>query len=214
MLWILLAAQLSNSPAGSHLTDVRELFSYNDFPAYLSHSGEMSRTVYTRTTIRDDGTLQDCAVEISSGDPKLDAYTCALIVKRGKFPAGRARDGTALYSVLRFPVNWTITTGFPSHEEMLRPIIPDLELSVDRLPKGAKKLVDLTLENEVDEKGHIVLCAELPPSRGDQHQRFSELVAVACENSVKTLSLRPARDRNGIPTRSIQTTTVRFAIKR
>jgi hypothetical protein len=213
MLWILLAAQLSGL-SSSHPTDVRGLFSYNDFPAYLSHIGDLSRTVYTRTTIRDDGTLQDCSVELSSGDPKLDAYTCALIVKRGKFLAGRAGDGTALYTVLRFPVNWTITSSFPSREERWRAIIPDLELSVDRLPKGAKKLVDLTLENEVDDKGRIVACGELPPLRADQHQHFSELAPIACQNAVKTLSLRPPRDRNGAPTRSIQTTTVRFAIKR
>jgi len=176
-------------------------------PAYLLRGGDMSRTVYTRTTIRDDGKLQSCEAEISSGDPKLDAYTCAIIVKRGKFFPGKGRDGAVIYTVLRFPVNWTITGANPPRVE--RPIVPDLDLSVNRLPKRAGKLIALALETEVDDQGHIVTCAELPPMKGDRHPHFPELVPTVCQQAVKSLTLRPPQDRSGRATRSIQTVSVR-----
>src|SRR3954453_8408274 len=108
MFWIMFAAQMSAAaPISSHVPDVRYLFSYQDVPDYLIGSGEVRRIVYTRTTVRDNGSVQNCVTELPSGDTKLDAYTCALILKRAKFAPAKWIDGTPAYSVLRFPVSWT-----------------------------------------------------------------------------------------------------------
>jgi hypothetical protein len=213
MLWMMLAAQLSAPPhVSNHVPDVRALFSYTDVPDYLVRLGEVSRTVYTRTTVRDDGSVQNCVAEVTSGDTKLDAYTCTLIVKRAKFVAATWVDGTPVYSVLRFPVNWTVTESIPPDEDRLKAVVPDLELSVSQLPKGAPRIVDVTIEVTADRDGRIVSCAELPPNKRDPHPHFADLVPIACEQAEKSLSLSPPLDGSGKPTRSVQTASVRLML--
>src|SRR5438270_10263019 len=136
MFWIIFAAQMSApAPISSHVPDIRALFSYQDVPDYLIRSEEVRRTVYTRTTVRADGSIQNCVSEVPSGDAKLDAYTCALIVRRAKFAPAKWIDGTPAYGVLRFPVSWSVTESIPADEDVLKSVDPDLELSVNQLPK-------------------------------------------------------------------------------
>lgn len=211
MIWMILAAQsTAQIPVSQPLSDVRSLFSVQDFPDYLLHSGEVMRTVYTRTTIGDDGTAKGCSIELSSGDAKLDAYTCAIIIKRGRFAPAKWVDGSPAYSVLRFPVTWTVTTSVPSDEERLRAVTPDLELSVNQLPKSAHKFVDMTLELAVDETGHIVSCSEMPRAAGDPRQQFPSLVSLVCGAATKGLTLRPPIGTSGKPMRSMQTASVQL----
>lgn len=206
MLWIVLAAQLSAPVAiDAHLSDVRGLFSYEDVPDYLVRAGEVSRTVYTRTTVRDDGSLENCAIEVSSGDTKLDAYTCALIARRAKLHPVKWIDGTPAFSVLRFPISWTVTDSIPSDEDRLKAIVPDIQMSVNRLPDGAPKILGITLEVRADEKGQIVSCGELPVSKNNRSRRFPQLVPMVCEQATKSLLLRPPLDPSGKPLRSVQT---------
>ena len=213
MLWILVAAQVSAViPVSNRLSDVRSLFSYDDVPDYLVRLGEVSRTVYTRTTIRDDGSVQGCAAEESSGDATLDRYTCAIILKRGKFVAAKWTDGSPAYSVLRFPVTYTVTESIRSAEQRLKAVPSDLELSVDRLPKGARKVVDITLEVGVNETGHIVSCSELPRAANDPQRHFPTLIPIACEQATKQLTLQPPLDPSGKPLRSVQTASVRLML--
>src|SRR5947209_4490458 len=127
MLWLALAALFSlPMPVGVPLPDIRAVFSADDFPEYLERAGG-AWIVHTRTTVRPDGTIQSCATELSSGDSKLDAYTCALIVKRAKFLPARWTDGSPVYGVIRVPVVWVV--GSVPDEAMLKSISPDLELS-------------------------------------------------------------------------------------
>lgn len=213
MLWIMFAAQMSAViPANNHVSDIRALFTYNDVPDYLLRLSEVSRTVYTRTTVRDDGSVQRCVAEQSSGDAMLDGYTCAIIVKRGKFAAAKWTDGSPAYSVLRFPVTYTVTESIPSEEQRLRAVQDDLELSVNQLPKGARKIVDITLEVGVDETGHIVSCGELPPAAGDPRLHFPILIPIACEQATKNLTLQPPLDPSGKPLRSVQTASVQMTL--
>ena len=114
MFWIALAAQMSLPlQIGTHYPDVRGVFSVDDFPGdFHGHNG--SRVVYTRTTVRPDGGIDSCRVEVSSGDKKLDAYTCAIIMKRAKFEPAKWIDGSPAYGVIRVPVSWTITDTIPT----------------------------------------------------------------------------------------------------
>jgi hypothetical protein len=171
-----------------------------------------SRIVYTRTTVRPDGSIQDCTAEVTSGDRKLDAYTCALIIKRARFLPAKWTDGSPAYGVIRVPVSWIIANGPPSNEDILRATVPDLELSVARLPKGAHKIAGVTLETAVDGKGRLVSCAEYPVRAPDDRGHFPELVSIACEQAMKSLSLHPPVDRPGKPSRSVQTVSVHFKL--
>src|SRR5579875_2069435 len=99
MLWMLVAAQLAMpTPLGLPVPDVRALFSFDDMPAYVQSAG-ITRFVATRTTVRADGTVQDCTAERGSGDPNLDRYTCAITVKRARFVPAKWIDGSSSYAV-------------------------------------------------------------------------------------------------------------------
>jgi hypothetical protein len=194
--------------------DVRAVFSADDFPSYLLSGGPpVAETVYTRTTVRPDGTIQDCSAEGSSGDVRLDGYTCAIIVKRAKFTPARWDDGAAVYGVIRVPVSWHAGYGVPSDQEMLKAIIPDLDISVNRLPNGAPSIVGVSLEIEADESGKPLMCAEQPRvPKADSKKHYPELVPIACQQVMAQLTVIPPVDASGKRVRSVQAVSVHFKL--
>jgi hypothetical protein len=212
MLWLALAAQMSLPVANAHGSDVRGVFSVNDFPAYVQKAG-VSRTVYTRTTVRSDGTVQGCVAEGKSGDPKLDAYTCGLIVRRAKFSPASWIDGSPAYGVLRVPVSWIVTYRPQSYEQTLQSSIPDLEVTVSRLPAGAHQIAQANVEVAADEAGHPVACAEdLPTGKTVDEHHLPELVPIACDQVMKTYTVMPVTDDSGKAVRSVQNVFVHFKL--
>ena len=213
MFLLALAAQFSlPTLTNTRVPDVRALFTFDDVPAFLLSQGTVDRAVYTRTTIRPDGTIEGCVAEPRSSDPKLDSYTCALIVKRAKFLPAKWIDGSAAYGVIRVPVRWWVGDNMPPDDDDLGSNIPDLDLSVNHLPKGAPSMIGLSLVVAADEKGHAVSCAEWPPLAGSPRKRFPELVPIACEQANASLVLIPPVDASGKPARSVQSVSVRFRL--
>jgi len=210
MLWIALATQLTLRGAlRLPDPDPRGVFSPDDMPAYVQIDG-INRFVATRTTVRPDGKTQDCAIEGGSGDPKLDAYTCAIILRRAKFQPATWLDGTPVFGVLRLPVSWTIG-GPPSKSELESAYPNDLDLSVTRLPADAGRRTNLRLMIAVDENGKVVGCSEPSPVSQWVHTRsFHELVPIACDHLRGEFTAIPARDASGKFVRSVQTVTIGF----
>lgn len=205
-----LAAQFSLPVAlGVPIPDVRAVFSADDMPSYIEEAG-VTRFVFSRTTVSSDGKPQDCAAERSSGDPKLDALTCAIILRRAKFQAAKWVDGSPAYAVLHVPVTWAINfQPSKAEEELAYP--PDVSLTVNHLPEGLGQLERVTLMIAVDETGRIVDCAQaLPyPSRG-REKALPQLVPIACQQLTRQLKVLPAKDASGKAVRSIQTASVSF----
>lgn len=209
MVWLALAALFSLPvPVGVRLPDVRAIFTVDDFPEYLQLAGQ-SRIVYTRTTVRPDGTIQGCVTELSSGDAKLDAYTCQLILKRAKFAPAMWPDGSSAYGVIRVPISWLVTNGPLPDDALLKATTPDLEITVNKLPKSAHSIVGLSLEVAADENGHVIACEEQPPIKGVPNEHYPELVALACQQA-QALRLSPPKDASGKPMRSVQGVSVHF----
>lgn len=206
MFPLLLAANVTApTPINQRVPDVRAIFRPEDFPSYLTGS----RTVYTRTTVRPDGGIQGCIAEVSSGDAWLDAYTCRLIVSRAKFAPAKWSDGSAAYGVVRVPVNWAIVIRPPTREQSLKATAPDLELSVNQLPKGADPLVAINLEIGADEKGRPQTCEEAPVYvKSDPGQHFPELVTLACQQVMTNFTVTPPVDSTGRAVRSVQSVSV------
>ena len=90
MLWIAVAAAPFSIPLmiGAPGGDIRTVFSNDDFPDYLLRGPAASRTVYTRTTVLPDGAIQNCTVDVSSGDRALDSYTCGVNSEARKAASG------------------------------------------------------------------------------------------------------------------------------
>lgn len=218
MFWIALAAQLGlPAPLGSSgisLPDIRAIFRVDDFPANLQRAG-VSRAVYTRTTVRPDGATQGCVAEASSDDPVLDAYTCQLIVKRAKFRPATWTDGSPVYGVIRVPVSWVVSYAPPSDTDMLKVTVPDIDLSVNHLPKGAHSIVGVGLIVAADASGQPLSCAEQPILAHDKSKRrFPELVSIACQQVMSSFRVPPPVDASGKAVRSVQNVSVRFTKKR
>jgi hypothetical protein len=211
MLSVAALAQLSLPVVvGSGTADIRSVFTADDMPAYVQIAGT-TRFVPTRTVVAADGTLQSCGVERGSGDPNLDTLTCLIISKRAKFAPAKWLDGSPAYGVLSVPVIWAIGSP-PSKEETLRAVPPDVELTVNQLPKGAGRRAEVLLVLAVDESGRVVGCDQRPPSsRHDHTRRFPELVPVACDQMLKTFTTVPARDSAGKAVRSVQNASVDFS---
>ena len=207
MLLLALAAQMS-APVTASGRDVRTIFSADDYPSYLQGSG-VSRIVTASVTVRPDGTIQSCVAQVRSGDPRLDAYTCELIVRRAKFRPAKWSDGSAVYGVVNVPVGWT--PGPVPRDKLVAATTPDLDLSVNRLPKPYS-IVALNLEVEADEKGRLLTCAEAPPLDQDFDRRFPEFLKIACQQVTSQLTVRPPVDASGKAVRSVQTVSVHFKV--
>ena len=211
MLWIALAAAQMSMPVAIGVSDVRAVFSVDDMPEYVQHQG-ITRFVLTYTTVGPDGTARYCSVDPSSGDPQLDRYTCAIILKRARFEPAKWVDGTASYAVLRVPVTWTMGAP-PSQKDVDRAYPPDMEITVNQLPKGARSPAHIALMIAVDENGKVVSCGEwLPSFKGAHPKRFPELVEIACREIISAYAAPPAKDPAGRAVRSIQTAGVVFTL--
>lgn len=208
------AVQLSLPRAvGVPYNDVRGVFTANDMPAYVAAAG-VTRFVFSRTTISPEGKAQDCTAERRSIDDQLGAYTCAIILKRAKrFEAGKWLDGSPVYGVLRTPVTYAIGDR-PSDAENRKAYPPDMEVSLNRLPAGAKKQVNVSLIIAADENGRGVGCREwLPTSPDKRAKHFPNLVDIACKQISKQFIAIPAKDRSGKQVRSVQSASVLFSVR-
>jgi TonB family protein len=205
MLWIAFAAQVSAAAlASGHQTDVRTIFTAGDMPDRVQREG-ITRTVYTRTIVRPDGSTQSCGVEISSGNARLDAYTCALIVKRAKFVAAKWSDGSAVYGVIRVPVAW-VAGARPSRNS----IEGDLNLTVKQLPNELQKPHVERLIFGVEEDGHVAFCGADPDWHPGLDRSVPALAQVACDQLAKSYTPVAAKNDAGRITRSVQNATVSF----
>lgn len=215
LLFALAALSQFVSPVidGQRSGDVRAIFSYEDFPPFLMRS-EGSWLVYSRTTVRPDGSIQSCGAEISSGDRRLDDYTCKIIARRAKFRPARWGDGTPVHSVVRLPISWIITDRSPAGLARDLPM-PDLEILVDKMPVGAAPRVDVMLAASADDSGKIHECAEFPPNRSDkEYKSYPDLVPLACRQLITDVRAIPPVGNDGKSARSIQTFSVRFTTNR
>jgi hypothetical protein len=203
MSWLLLVAQL----AAPVLVNPLSVFTPADMPAYINMAGR-DRFVFTRTTVRDDGTVQNCTAERSSGDKKLDAFTCSLMVKRAKFQPAKWIDGTPAYSVRRKGMNWVI--GQPSKKELEEAYPADVQVSGD-LPGKVKKRTKVLVLIAVDMDGRVVGCDEEPLD--DDRLRLPDLIPTACQKMMDGFRAVPAKDSAGQSVRSVQNATVLFVSK-
>jgi TonB family protein len=198
MFWIALAAQLVAPEP------VAMWFSSNDFPSERIKEGN-SGTVLLRVVVSPDGILRTCDVEESSGDAKLDEYTCRLTRKRAKFRAAKWLDGSPAYGVYRVPVVWLVPKN---SGEFRKRLAPDVVLNVDRLPKGVGSPATVSVVLAVDEQGRPSFCdAKFRPKTSIAEQGLGPL---ACREVLKAYTAIPPKDDNGKPVRSVQAGSVLF----
>lgn len=183
--------------------DFLRWYTPDDMPAYHQIAG-ITRKVYLRMTVRPDGSIQNCEVENDGGDPKLAAYTCVLTLKRAKFEPAVWSDGSPAYGVYRWAPTWAVGSPPPPNFAL-----GDLELEVDRLPKGQRSPAFVSIMFAVDPTGSPSSCSAIPPS-SRYHRINPELVPIACDQWIRSFKAVPAKDDAGNVVQSVQTGTVKF----
>ena len=195
MIWLLAIAQ----PTAPTATNMAGLFRGEDTPVAIM-PGKVLKSVNTAVTVTPQGKIQDCKVEVSSGIQKLDAHTCALLIRRAKFRPALDRDGTSIYGVYRTQIDWWVGDGYPP----LGRTIPEVSMTVKTLPPKTKSPAVLRLMFRVDPFGHVSDCS-LQDKKGDPG-----LVKLGCEALIKGYTATPARNFAGALVASVQTATVLF----
>jgi hypothetical protein len=193
MLWLVFAAQVASTESSK--PQLRSLFTYEDVPVDLVPLNRL-QTVALALIVGPDGKIRKCNVELSSGNAKLDSYTCGLVVRRAKFHPGPG------YSVTRSHINWWVGDGRPPSSTY-----GDLDLTVAALPDGLHSPVEVRLEFNVDPAGKISNCRA-----NDEHQS-AVLVPTACDQLAKSFNPDPVKGDDGKLVSSTQDATVVFETK-
>ena len=79
----------------------------DDYPARAMRDGREGTTGF-RVTYGADGRITSCDVTSSSGHDDLDAETCKLITRRGRFNPGKDRDGNPAGGTYANRIRWQI----------------------------------------------------------------------------------------------------------
>jgi len=78
-----------------------------DYPAQAIRESKGGRTRVS-LLIDEQGAAKDCVVEEHSGIATIDAQTCIMILKRGKFAPAQDGSGKPIKSHLSYSFNWKI----------------------------------------------------------------------------------------------------------
>lgn len=183
MFWIVFAAQLSAPQP------IKMWFRNEDTPVKEIVSRGIATLVF-RVTTNPQGKVHICEVEISSGNPRIDARTCQITMKRARFKPARSQDGTAAYGVFRMPISWKLDTSHSSSPEA----VADLILEVNHLPRGTESPKNVRVAFTVDVTGRLLNCDGETLFGGQPEVSFAN---IACAQLLQKFIAIPAKNENG-----------------
>lgn len=201
MLWIFLAAHLS--AISGDPDKLQSLFTADDVAVDLVGDGNVRR-VGVRVTVDPTGVPRNCTAEFSSGVRKLDEYTCLIIMRRARFQPTLGPNGEPQFRVFRTEITWAVNASGGDAGA-------DLDLTVTHLPTGLSDPTSVRLQFQVDEAGHPSDCRAEDGPAGDKSS--ADLLAIACDQLLRSYVATPATDAAGKPVRSLQDAVVRFSTK-
>ncbi len=133
-------------------------FEFHDYPMKAFEKKWEGVTRF-QLLIAPDGKVAGCSIVGTSGHEELDETTCFLATKRAKFRPARGADGQPVWGVYRSQAMWAL----PEHR-IVAPPAPDLEVTLNQLPTGAKQPPAVKLAYQVDQQGNPSACTIMPSS--------------------------------------------------
>jgi hypothetical protein len=191
MFLLFLAAEL----LAAHPSNVKTLFTADDVPVALLPLNRV-QAVGIALVVGPDGKVRSCNVEETSGNSKLDSYTCTLAARRAKF------SPSPTYFVERTYVYWWGGDSYPPKSNSA-----NLVVTVAALPAKLHSPVLVHVLFAVDEAGNVSRCQ---PEKADEP---ADLVPIACDQLARTFRPQPVRSETGSPVASEQSATVMFQTK-
>ena len=113
----------------------------------------------------------DCATMETIGDKRLALEICPIL-RRKHFSVGTLSDGTAVYAVANDMLRFIIPNSPQGAAVKASSAVPDLELTVSRLPNGQEAHATIVLA--IDPSGIVTDCDGFGPKPNPA------LIKVAC----------------------------------
>jgi TonB family protein len=148
-----------------------------------------------------DGSVADCSVLKSSGHEILDTQACFLAQKRITFRPAKGSGGQSVWGLYRTEAKWAL----PEHQ-LSGTAAPDLEVTVNKLPNGAKMPPAVKLAYAVDVQGQVSQCTMMPSSL----QQPQVLVELGCKQLLSRENGKPVLGPSGQPVPAVRTGAVLF----
>lgn len=192
---------------------VRNLVTSEDYPrqAIVENRGGEVRYALIIST---EGKPIRCEIRASSGSEDLDVQTCKLFSSRIRFKPALDANGSPAVSVFQGRTMWW-RPGMPTPKPVSVP--GSLEVTVAKMPPGLKSPAATVIVVAVDGAGSVTDCspsapwAGLPSHERKKQQLISDVLGqAACTSALSHWKAEPARDEQGHPIASIQTTSVLF----
>jgi hypothetical protein len=170
----------------------------NDFPPEAYRQDKSGLTV-ARLLVDTTGRPQSCSL-ISKGRADFDARACPALMAHGKFEPAADDDG--IYAAYIAHVRWRPESRFAPNYQYILP--PDIEITLNHMPKGAPPSIYPTAMIRFDEKGVVSKCVIIPPTPS------AELDALACRQASALPPQTPIVDHDGHPTPWLTTVSIHF----
>ena len=197
----LLVSLLSGSVVAATPATPQPWFEFTDYPMKAFEKKAEGVTRF-ELLIAPDGKIADCKILSSSGNAELDKTTCYLTRKRAEFHPAIGPNGAAVWGVFRSQALWAL----PEHRLLATPA-PDLEVSVNKLPQGAKQPPAVKLAYAVDQQGNTSSCTMMPSSL----QQPKVMVDVGCRELMGSEKGKPVIGPSGQPVPAVKTGAVLFS---
>lgn len=168
-------------------------------PDYLFDGASSSWAIRARLTVRPDGKVQRCEIEIGTNNRELDKFTCEMFERRATFRPAVWTDGKPSFGVFRLNFVWA-----RRHTRLNKWQLPDLSIRVAESIYGQRTPAAVCVVVAVDPNGRISDCSNQPSFDSDVESNLPALVPFACEEVIRRYHPRPARDDAGNPVRSVQ----------
>jgi protein TonB len=205
ILELLFLAQASQpppeKPAGLVLNE--------DYPPAAMKRGEQG-LVHFQVVINPEGRVDTCTVLLSSGFSDLDDATCLLVTSRARFSPARDDKDRPIYGTYRASIIWRIA-GLRAPPQ--RTIPPDLDLTINQAPQGAKLPLQFMVRYFVKADGTASRC-ELSNDWVPRSRIVPPpvLVGLACDTVMRS-PVQAVRNHMNEPVDASDGATVRFSVK-
>lgn len=174
-------------------------FEFEDYPMKAFERKQEGVSQF-ELLVAPDGSIASCSITGSSGFEELDRTTCNLATKRVQFRPAKGPDGRSVYGVYRSVAVWALPDNkLPSNPG------PDLEVSVNQLPKGTAEPPVVKLAYWVDAQGKPSSCTVLPSSL----KQPDVLVEIGCKELMSRAG-SAVLGPGGQPVEAVKTAAVKF----
>jgi TonB family protein len=175
--------------------------SYDDYPAPAIRAG-MQGIVWLELVVNEAGAPYDCRILASTGHRELDAWSCQLLMRNGRFEPATDAKGARIAGTFRRAINWRI----PDYAPPPRTEMPaDATLTVSKLPPTAKP--QTTLKVVESATGEVESCAVETSSES------STLDKIACDTLRKARLVDAVTGADGARIRAIRSRKVAFKLQ-